>query len=76
MRDYRDAVIEQLSEELASAEAQIAAEAAQWRRERAMLLDRLDVQRAELARLKSRLASMRDEISRYTSALVTGTAAA
>lgn len=44
-RDYRDLVIEELADREAALRAQ-------WRLERAALLDRIDAQHAELARLR------------------------
>jgi hypothetical protein len=47
----------------------------QWRLERAMLLDILDTQRNENARLKAQVASQRADLMRYTATAVAGVAA-
>jgi polyhydroxyalkanoate synthesis regulator phasin len=67
-RDFRDEVIEAL----ADAEAALRARA---RLEQAMLLDRLEAQRGEIARLRTQVANLRAELWRYTAAAVTGQAA-
>ena len=59
MRDYRDGLIETLADREVALRHQ-------WRFERAMLLDRLDVQRDEIARLKAHVVSQRAELMRYT----------
>ena len=67
-RDFRDAVIEEFADrELALRH--------QWRFERAALLDRLDAQAAEIARLRHSLATLRADVMRYTASTVAGVAA-
>ena len=67
-RDYRDACIETLADgELALRH--------QWRLERAMLLNRLNQQHAEIAHLKRQVVNQRAELMRYTAHTVAGVAA-
>jgi hypothetical protein len=67
-RDYRDELIELLTD-------LEAVHRAQWRFERAMLLDSLDAKRHEIARLKVQVANQRAELMRFTMHAVAGMAA-
>lgn len=67
-RNYRDVLIEHLYD--------ANNEQMEWHRlERALLLDRLDAQRDEIARLKAQIASQRAELTRYSMRTVAGVAA-
>jgi hypothetical protein len=62
-RNIHSLTVEYLYDELEAATAR-------WRLERALLLDRLDQQRDEIARLKAYVANKRAELSRYTASQV------